>query len=293
MKTKLFFALFLVASLLLPSFSLAQSANEEEIVTGIEYPAIAINNFRMKEYEFTPGTKISAELNIENVLRTVADYKYKVRMLPLEKSLLSTSTAQVVLSSSQFSKKMTINPGEKQLINIEYDVPSFITDDAVLEVIFYNDAGILIGQKTLFLLKTKKDTSVNSDAPSSSIEKNKEANGMVEIKKIVFTQGEVSFEPKGEGSAYLLKKNTDLKIKVETAGKNEDDPLIQVKISNIYSTSSFSEVYQNIDTKLSKDTVELTVKGDSLQTGVYSVEITPISRHKKRSWTIKSCNNWC
>lgn len=282
MKIKLFFALCLVFSLILPIFSFAQTANEDEIVTGVEYPALAINTFRMKEYQFTPGTKISAELNIENVLRTVADYKYKVRMLPVDKKLLATTSAQVVLSSSQFSKKATINPGEKQEIQIDYDVPTFINSDAMLEVVFYNDAGVLIGRKSLFLLNTKKVTSANSTSSSTVKEVNKSVQGVIEIKKIRFIQGDVSFEPKGEGSAYLLKKNADLKIIVETEGTNEEDPLIQVKISNVYSSSSsFDTVYQSIDTKLLKSNVELVIKGDSLKTGVYSVEITPISRHKK------------
>lgn len=277
--------------------ALAQTAQTDEPLqskpqpfdstVGIELPSVAINELLMNEYKYSPGETLTVTMFIENVMSSPTEFRYKTRILPIEGKYISSNSApQVVLSASPFSERLVLRPNETRQIEIKYTVPTYVKGNVLLVVGAVNGAGVPIGSKSLHLTdrtipRVLPNKNIKPTSASTSTLTVRKTNP-IDITKIIFTQGDISFEPLGGSSGYLLKENTDLTIKVRVEGRTTEDAFILATISNVHSSSTFDSVYQYIDTKLNAPEVALTIKHESLQTGQYQIEIKPISKDKKQ-----------
>ena len=260
----------------LPSAAFAQNDT-------LEYPAVAINYLRMDEYKFTPGKPITLSMQVENINSSASEFRYKVQLMPVDVKYLGTSTAQYVLSELPISEKMQLLPKEKKQIDITYNIPSYIDTDVSLQVTTYNGSGIDIGDKEVYLLNSalKDNTALGKalDITSESASKYTSAK-QVDIKSVTFTQDDITFVPKGEGSAYLLKPDTDLKISVGVDNQVNTPASLLVDMSNVYSSSSFSVFDYQATQQIDSSKVEIVIPKSAFKTGVYSIKITPIDAQK-------------
>ncbi len=213
--------LFSVIPLLFSIFTPFSFVEAQSIPTSpkIELPSVAVNSLLMQEYLYTPGKNVQMTLDIENISNSPSEFRYKVEILPTDESLLATSSAQVILSASKLSERYVLRPKETKSINISYPIPSYAKGTVVLKVSAINDAGFEVYSKTLSLLDSNQENMKSVVGATSTGKQNSkkiEISNYINIKRVSFQQGNNIFEPKGDGSSYLLDETVDLDIDVDT-----------------------------------------------------------------------------
>lgn len=248
----------------------------EEKKINIELPSIGINDIILKEYNFTPGKNISTTIYIENLSNSPSEFYYKTELYSANMS--NESNAQLLLGSSELSEMKILSPKEQGTIILNPLIPSFTEGDILFSVVFYNNAGILIGRREIYLINENSQSSILLDSK----------NNNPEIKKITFLQDGVEFEPLLGNNAVLVSMKSDLAVSVEVATK--EDSLVAVNFKNKHDAFASTTIYQSTETRNNTKVAFFVVDKNSLVPGLYTVDITPINIRKEQIGVSKRVN---
>ncbi len=125
----LFFVLLCV-----PNFSQAQIVADPTFT--VEFPSLGVNSMTTDEYTAIPGEVKNISVQVENVSIHPADFKYKLKLIPVEGSFVaSAANGNTLFNETDLSSTVKLKGGEVQDLDISYKIPDYVRDSSVLQFI--------------------------------------------------------------------------------------------------------------------------------------------------------------
>lgn len=254
---------FLIASILILTPTIIVTAD-------VTLPTIGVNDLIVKGYTYTPGEPIDAQLYVQNLMNTPADFAYMVEVQQAKRTEVETG---VLLSKSSLSEIQTLAVGEKKKIQIKHIVPEFIKGDVIFNIRIYNGAGIELSQKNVYLID-----SVNTKGTSNVNKKLDSGISSPQIDKVQLMEGGNVFDASAPDAKIVVNKNNKLTIRL--FGKNlTKESLIKIERRDVYGDSKMDVEYASFP-ETNNSTLDVPVDTSNLNPGLYEWMFTPINIDK-------------